>query len=646
MEIIEFAWLIPVFPLVAFLITGLLGHRMMEGGGYIAIIGSLAAMVLSLLVALPVLDGTYGTFEQSMSWIRLSDEYSFEVGVYIDTLTALMLIVVSVISALVVIYSVGYMHKEGPRKPRYYSEISLFIGVMLGLVLANNYLELFIFWELVGLCSYLLIGFWHHKASAASAAKKAFLVTRVGDIMFMIGIIILFTTFKTLNFSDLFAIQASGHELEMLTLGTFFIFGGAIGKSAQFPLHDWLPDAMEGPTTVSALIHAATMVKAGVYLVARSYPLFVQCPETLLVVAIIGGVTAIFAASMALNNPNIKRVLAYSTISQLGYMTLALGAGGYMFFHGQAADGYTAGTFHLMNHAFFKALLFLCAGSVIHMVGTEDMRLMGGLHKRMKVTSITMLVGALSIAGIPPLSGFWSKDEILASVFEAGGINGIFLLLWLMGAITAFMTAFYMFRLWFMTFAGKEGEASKRARESPKVMTGPLSILALFAFGSGFAIFLGTGFGDRLFFGHPHDVGGMDLLVGIFSDPLTYFSIVLALAGLLLAYLVYCKKTISSDVFVSSPGARRMHRLLLDRYGFAAGYNTFAERVIYGFARVVDFFDRKGIDGMVNGITNVIVGLGQRLRKVQSGNVQSYATAIVAGITALLIILYLTGALG
>ena len=645
MDIIDFAWLIPVLPLISFLIVGLFGKRMPEGGGYVAIIFSLASMVMSLLIAIPVLDGTYqGVYEQSVTWLVLSDEYKLDIGIYIDQLTALMLIVVSVISTLVVIYSIGYMDKEGERKPRYYAEISLFIGVMLGLVLANNYLWLFIFWELVGLCSYLLIGFWNHKPSAASAAKKAFLVTRIGDIMFMIGIIILFTTFKTLNFSDLFAIQATGTNLELLTLATFFIFGGAIGKSAQFPLHDWLPDAMEGPTTVSALIHAATMVKAGVYLVARSYPLFVQCPETLLIVAIIGGVTAIFAASMALNNPNIKRVLAYSTISQLGYMILALGAGGYFFYYGNPADGYTAGMFHLMNHAFFKALLFLCAGSVIHSVGTEDMRLMGGLRKKMKITSFAMLIGALSISGIPILSGFWSKDEILAAVFETGEVNTIFLLLWLMGIVTAFMTAFYMFRLWFMTFAGKESEASKHAHESPKIMTGPLVILAIFAAFAGLAVLFG--FGQVIYFGHPHHADAIEILTEVFTSPLTYLSIILAVLGVVLAYLVYCKKTISSDIFVSSPGTKRMNRLLLDRYGFTWGYNAFAEKLVYGFSKVVDQFDQKGIDGVVNGISNGIVGFGQRFRKVQNGMVQGYATVVVAGIVAILLILYITGVLG
>ncbi len=654
MEPIDFAWLIPVFPLIAFVVVGLLGDKMKEGGAYVAIGGSALSLILSSLVVIQVLDGSFdiadgvidGVFEQSHEWLLLGGDYTLEMGIYVDQLTALMLMVVSVVSMLVVIYSLGYMHKEGKKKKRYYAEISLFIGVMLGLVMANNYLELFIFWELVGLCSYLLIGFWYERPSASSAAKKAFLVTRVGDIMFMVGIIILLTTFKTLNFSELFAIEATGSQLEMLTLATFFIFGGAIGKSAQFPLHDWLPDAMEGPTTVSALIHAATMVKAGVYLVARSFPLFVQSPETLMIVAIIGGVTAIFAATMALNNPNIKRVLAYSTISQLGYMTLALGAGGYLFFHGMGGEGYTASMFHLMNHAFFKALLFLCAGSVIHAVGTEDMRLMGGLSKKMKITSITMLIGAISISGLPPFSGFWSKDEILATVWHAGDVNAMFLLLWLMGLITAFLTAFYMFRLWFMTFAGKPGPASKEAHESPWNMALPLILLGALAFGSGFLLFTGDGFGSAIFFEHAHGAGSLDILSDVFTNPLTYLSIIVAGLGVVLAYLVYYKKSIPADVFVSTPSGRALDRLLANRYGFTAAYDYLAENIFYGFSKVVDYFDIKGIDGVVNGIADSAVGLGQRIRRTQTGLVQNYATFIVAGITALLIVLYLTGALG
>ncbi len=349
-------------------------------------------------------------------------------------------------------------------------------------------------------------------------------------------------------------------------------------------------------------------------------------------------------ATMALNNPNIKRVLAYSTISQLGYMVLALGAGGYMYYNGHEALGYTAALLLLMSHAFFKALLFLCSGSVIHAVGTEDMRLMGGLHKKMKITSITMLIGALAIAGIPPLSGFWAKDEVLAAVFNTGEANVLFFFLWFLGAVTAFMTAFYMFRLWFMTFTGEEGEASKHAHESPKSMTGPLVVLSLFAIFAGFTLLFG--FADVIYFGHPHGATGMEILEHIFTDPLTYISIILAVAGVVLAYLVYFKKSISSDIFVSSPGSRRMNKLLLDRYGFTAGYNAFAEKVVYGFAKVVNFFDQRGIDGLVNTISGGIVGFGQRFRKVQNGMVQGYATVVVAGIAAILLIMYFTGVLG
>jgi proton-translocating NADH-quinone oxidoreductase chain L len=653
MQLIEFAWLIPVFPLLAAVIIGLLGKKMKQGGGYIAIGAAAISLIISLLVVVSVLDGSFdaadgvadGVYEQSGTWINLTSTYKFEIGIYIDQLTALMLMVVSIVSTLVIIYSIAYMGDEGGRKRRYYTEISLFVGVMLGLILANNYLEMFIFWELVGLCSYLLIGFWYHKPSAASAAKKAFIVTRVGDVMFMLGIIILFTTFKTLNFRDLFSIEASGSDLGLLTLGTFFIFGGAIGKSAQFPLHDWLPDAMEGPTTVSALIHAATMVKAGVYLVARSFPLFVQTPETLIIVAIIGGVTAFIAATMALNSPNIKRVLAYSTISQLGYMMLALGAGGYLFFNAMGSEGYTSSMFHLMNHAFFKALLFLCAGSVIHAVGTEDMRLMGGLGKTMKITSFTMLIGALSISGIPPFSGFWSKDEVLAVVWNAGSLSWVFGLLYVLGIATAFMTAFYMFRLWFMTFKGEPGEASKHSHESPKIMTVPLIILSIFAAASFFVLFTGDGFGGTVYFGESHALPAVEMLTDTFTDPLTYVSIIVAACGLGLAYLVYYKKRISSDVFVSTIWTRSLYNMLLKRYGFTAGYDAFAEKVVYGFSLAIDWLDRKVIDGIVNGTSLVLVRAGSYIRRIQTGHVQSYATVIIAGISIILVLLYLLGGL-
>ncbi|MEI6795695.1 MAG: NADH-quinone oxidoreductase subunit L, partial [Methanomassiliicoccales archaeon] len=591
-SIFEYAWLIPVFPLAAFFIIGFLGKKMKDKGATIAVVGVAVAMMMSLLVAyqalavpsqlgglpyhagLPEGMNPYYYLSESL-WVNLGGGYQVDFGIYIDSITALMLIVVSFVACLVVIYSVGYMHAEGERRRRYFTEITLFVGVMLGLVLASNFLQLFVFWELVGVCSYLLIGFWFEKPAAASAAKKAFLVTRIGDVMFMIGLMILFTSFGTLSFQSLFAASyepMTAAQTSMMAWGVFFMFGGAVGKSAQFPLHDWLPDAMEGPTTVSALIHAATMVKAGVYLVARMFPMLINAPNVLLLIAIIGAVTAFMAATMALNNPNIKRVLAYSTISQLGYMFLALGAGGYMFAMGLKAEGsagFSAGMFQLMNHAFFKALLFLSAGAVIHFVHTEDIKKMGGLSKKMKITSLVMLIGALSIAGIPPLSGFWSKDEVLASVYNAGEVNAIFTVLWVLAIATAFMTAFYMFRMWFKVFKGPEGEATKNAghheahgdshgnhdhgdhshgkahkeREAPLVMLVPLIILAVLAACSGLCVFIGGGFGSAIYFeeAEPFNFGA------VFSSVLTYISIIVAVLGIVLAYFTFYKQKVSAE---------------------------------------------------------------------------------------------------
>ena len=651
----ELAWLIPIIPLISFVVIGFLGNKLFkkwEGGGYIAILTTAISCVLSLLIAYEVLSGGVpgGAYKSSLEWLVV-DGFTFNMGIYIDNLTALMLIVVSFVATLVVIYSVGYMHEEGEKKRRYYAIISLFIGVMLGLVLASNFLQMFIFWELVGLCSYLLIGFWYTKPSAASAAKKAFLVTRIGDIMFMVGLFIFFVGFGgNLDFDHIFnnVDQFVGGNT-LLTIGTFMIFGGAIGKSAQFPLHDWLPDAMEGPTTVSALIHAATMVKAGVYLVARSYPILVETPDTLLIIAIIGGFTALFAATMALNNPNIKRVLAYSTVSQLGYMFLALGAGGYLFAMTQEANaGYTAGMFHLMNHAFFKALLFLSAGAVIHAVHTEDMRSMGGLSKKLKITPWVMLIGCISIAGIPPFSGFFSKDEILATVFEAGAENAIFYVLFIMGVLTAFMTAFYMFRLWFMTFRGepRDRHAYEHAHESPAVMWAPLVILAVLAFGSGL-IGIFTGFENLLVpeFFHIHEHTPLETLKEVFTSALTYISIIAAAAGILLAYLVYDRKSINADIFTAGKFRKGAYDVLLARYGFKAAYDWIGLKVIYGLSKVVDFFDRKVIDSIVNAISAASVKGGNYLRRVQTGFVQTYAAIVVVGILLVAVLLFIFGGL-
>ena len=657
MTFAEYAWLIPIFPLIAFVVIGFLGNRLFkkwEGGAPIAIVMAAISLVLSLAVAFEALTTGDGTpFVQSLEWVVVQGgefAFTFNMGIYIDNLTALMLIVVSFVSTLVVIYSLGYMHEEGEKKRRYYAVISLFISVMLGLVLASNFLQMFVFWELVGLCSYLLIGFWNTRPSAASAAKKAFLVTRIGDIMFMVGLFVLFVGFQgNLDFAYIFNnVDAFVGGNELLTFGTLMLFGGAVGKSAQFPLHDWLPDAMEGPTTVSALIHAATMVKAGVYLVARSYPVMVETPDTMLVVAFIGGFTAIFAATMALNNTNIKRVLAYSTISQLGYMFLALGAGGYIYYH--SADfnvGYAAGTFHLMNHAFFKALLFLSAGAVIHAVHTEDMRLMGGLSKKLKITSLVMLIGCLSIAGIPPFSGFWSKDLVLEAAFAGIEYNSLFIMLYAFGLITAFMTAFYMFRLWFLTFSGepRDQHAYEHAHEAPANMWVPLALLAILAFGSGFAFLFG--FESTLVPGLenflPHEAGPVDLLVAVFTNVLTYASIVAAVLGIGLAYMMYKKKAIDPARFTSGTVGKTLSNVLLARYGFTKGYDWIGLKVVYGAAKVVDFIDRKIIDGLIDGISAGLIRAGNFLRRAQTGFVQSYAAVIVMGVSLIVILLFLVG---
>ena len=661
---LDYGWLIPVIPFAAFLIVSFLPKRWLgwEDGCAIAIAGAGGAFILSMLVIWDVVNGnilTTGT--PRYTWLVVGS-YEITFGVWIDQLTAVMLVVISVVGTLVVIYSGGYMHEEGAGRKRYYAEIMLFISVMYGLVLSDNYLQMFIFWELVGLCSYLLIGFWYEKPSAASAAKRAFIVTRVGDIMFMAGIIILFKYVGQANpgsdplyFGTLFQqgansiLQQGWISQNMLTLATALIFGGAIGKSAQFPLHEWLPDAMEGPTTVSALIHAATMVKAGVYLTARTYPLLVQTPDTLILVAAIGGITALLAATNALAANDIKRVLAYSTISQLGYMILALGAGGILATQGQTqtSSGYDAAMFHLMNHGFFKALLFLCAGSVIHAIGTNDMRQMGGVRKAMPITSTTMLIGALAIAGIPPLSGFWSKDEVLSAVYSTGEFNWVFFILWSMGIATAFLTAFYMFRMWFLTFSG-EKRSEYHAHESPKIMSVPLMILAALALTSGFVLFIGAGFGNFVgssiegLIEHPAEVlTSSELLAEILTSWLTYVTLGLAALGILIAYRIYYMPGFDRSVFARGvPGW--FQRTLENRWYISKFYDDFAYKVVYGFSKLADLFDRYVIDGVVNGFAFLGANTGNVIRKGQSGNVQRYTSLIVLGIILLLVfVLYI-----
>ncbi len=667
---LEYTWLMPFIPMMCFLIIGIIGQKTPEKGGPFAILGALLPFILAVLISYEYITGDlYANgiaYTDSIRWFYIPGGFELNVGVYVDGLTCMMMLFSSFISTLIFIYSIGYMGDQGARKKRYYAEVSMFLSGMLGLIVSSNFLEMFIFWEVMGLCSYLLIGFWSFRhpdgdaasANAASAAKKAFLVTRLGDVCLMGGLFILLGLFGNLDYASMFNIdlieQIYGQNSGLFTLAVLLLFGGVIGKSAQFPLHDWLPDAMAGPTTVSSLIHAATMVKAGVYLVARAFPLFVMNSEVMLFVGIIGGVTALLAASMALNNMNIKKVLAYSTVSQLGYMILGLGAGGYMVCIGMETGdahlitaglmGFVAACFHMMNHAFFKALLFMGSGSVIHSVGTEDMRLMGGLHKKMKTTSITMLIGCLSIAGFPLFSGFWSKDLVLDYAFHAGDYNVGFMILWILAVITAFMTAFYMFRMWFMTFMGEEGHNSKHCHHEMKIMTTPLIVLAVFAFGSGFFLFFGldkllsTGLAEYFHAFGAHAINdGFHYVSELFTNWKTYLTIVLALLGIYIAYLMYAKKCINPGKF-NKNGESWLYKALNKRWWFPELYNQISWKLGYGVARGVDYVDRQVIDGTVNALSGAVVGGGDTLSKMQTGHVQDYSSIVLIGISVLCVL--------
>jgi|TARA_B100001750_G_scaffold218234_1_gene204204 NADH-quinone oxidoreductase subunit L len=607
----------------------------------------------------------HGQDWETHSWLEIGD-FHFTVGILLDPLTAIMLVVVTGVSLMVQIYSMGYMkpsshepensEHHGPEElgnpvyARYFAYMSLFTASMLGLVMAANVVQMFVFWELVGLCSYLLIGFWFHRPAAAAAAKKAFIVTRVGDFGFLIALMYLF--FKTFtqseNYLEIHVINANlpglveagvitGGALTLIALGMFI---GAIGKSGQFPLHTWLPDAMEGPTPVSALIHAATMVTAGVFLVARFFPIFEHSADIMKIVTIIGGVTAIFAATMGLVSNDIKRVLAYSTVSQLGYMMLALGVGAY----GPAI-------FHLFTHAFFKALLFLGSGSVNHATGTFDMRYMGGLRKKMPITYITFLIGSLSLAGIFPLAGFWSKDEILLNAFKDGDLISISMMGFLLAIIAVFMTAFYMFRALFMTFEGdfrggseKDPEAQAHGpvhlAESPFPMVLPMIILAVPAVIIGFLVnpivnigipkhwftyeFLGKALDYNY---HVHTAHHQfDLLLAIVS-------LSIALLGILLAWAMYKRNPYlapSTLGRVSGP----IYTLLLNKYYFDEAYERFITGKIYyrGIAQISDWIDRNIVDRIVNIVGWLGANFGSLIRELQTGQTQMYATVTSVGI--------------
>ncbi len=642
----QFVWLIFLLPLFSFLIIGLFIRPFVrlesKVAGYITIVAIGGSFVLSLWAFFSVMSAPHHEIPiPDVGWVIIEDGITVHLGLIVDSLTAVMLIVVTLVSLMIQIYSQGYMHGD-PGYHRYYAWMSLFTASMLGLVLADNLLFLYVFWELVGLCSYLLIGFWFHRPSAADAAKKAFIVTRLGDFGFLAGILFLFLKTGTFDITELHELAITGALAgTTLTWAAIGIFSGAVGKSAQFPLHVWLPDAMEGPTPVSALIHAATMVAAGVFLVARMFPLFEHSIEALTTVAIIGGVTAIFAASMGLVMTDIKRVIAYSTISQLGYMMLGLGAAGIGIANGghatlEAAKGAAAiGIFHLFNHAFFKALLFLGAGSVNHATGTFDIRLMGGLRKVMPWTYATFLTAALSLAGIWPLSGFWSKDEILAISLENQPA------MFALALITVFMTAFYIFRVLFLTFGGEyrggDPQAHGHPHESPPVMIVPMVVLAILAVVSGFWNVTGQ-FSE--FMGHHAHAPGF---FGILTQVLPWISLIVAGSGILLAYAMYSAKWISAERVGSM--FQPLYTLFLRKYWFDELYENIIVRkaLVGGFFAGVQQVDTYGVDGTVNGVADGTIASGRAIRRTQTGQLQLYGLVIGIGIVAITIIVYLFG---
>ncbi|TKI51591.1 NADH-quinone oxidoreductase subunit L [Bacillus mycoides] len=615
---IDYAWLIPLFPLVSFLLLIVFGKKIREGSSVLGIFFTFLSFISAVVVLIERFSSE--AVKHKWVWLRVGDiDISF--GFEVTALGALMLFIVTLVSFLVHVYSKGYM-KGDTRLPTFYAYLGLFTFAMLGLVISTNLLQLYIFWELVGLGSFLLIGFYFFKEEAKAAAKKAFIMTRIGDVGLFIGMILIFWHAGGFEYDAIFkAIHTGDLSPSMITITAILIFIGAMGKSGQFPLHTWLPDAMEGPTPVSALIHAATMVAAGVYLVATMFPLFSASAVAMQTVAIVGAFTAIFAASIGLVQTDIKRVLAYSTVSQLGYMMLALGSAGYV-----------AGIFHLTTHAFFKALLFLAAGSVIHAVHTQNINKMGGLQKKMKVTGALFLIGTLAISGVPLLSGFFSKDEILAAAW----MNGNYFL-FVLAVIAAFLTAFYMFRLYFLVFTG-ETKTEEEVHESPRTMTYPMIVLGVLAVVAGYinTPWFGTFLGDWL----TKDLG---FQVKEVHGPVWIMVVatLVSFAGIALAYFIYGKKSISRD-WAGGEGTS-FYNLLKEKYYVDELYNAAVLPITKGIAhvlRLVEVYVVEGIAVLIAGLVKGMSGLGSRL---QNGNVQVYGTVTAVSLAVLLIILLYTG---
>jgi proton-translocating NADH-quinone oxidoreductase chain L len=683
-DVSPYLWLIPALPLAAAVITGLFGPRLLrQHSHWPCILATAGACIVAFMTFLSVREGIHADPESQprqvsvyYEWFKVGEAgagHGVDVGFALnaDALSAMMAVMVTFIGTLIAVYSVGYMHgDEG--YARFFAEVSLFVFTMTTLVLADNFALLYLGWEGVGLCSYLLIGFWYAKPEAAAAARKAFLVTRIGDVGLFLGILLLWSCFgHHLDYQHIFqsvkaAEEAKTLDYSLLTTACLLLLCGAVGKSAQFPLHVWLPDAMEGPTPVSALIHAATMVTAGVYLVARCTPLFMLAPDAQVVVATLGGITAILAALIALTQNDLKRVLAYSTLSQLGYMFMSLGSGVAAAGEAFVTFAVLAAMFHLLTHAFFKALLFLSAGSVMHSMGhVIDMRRFSGLRKVLPHTHWTFLCGALALSGFPLLSGFWSKDEILDAVWTAGQraehYAQWYFILWIVGLVTAGLTAFYTFRAYFLTFWGEvripheafehhrgheehgghgaQGNHSAHGEtphlESPPVMTIPLMILAVFAVGIGGVLALSKAF--------EHFVGCTPGFPPPESEPFNYtmmlVSTLVALGGIGVAYLMYMRQPSLPGKLADS--FQGLYQLSLNKFHIDELYESLLLKPLAGFTTFARIFDLYVLDGLVDLTGYMLRWLGIVFRPVQNGLVQFYGLAMVLGLTVFLIALIL-----
>lgn len=632
----ELVWLIPLLPLIGFIVNGLGRNVLSKGiigalGSAVVLISFVCSCVLFLEVYQSRQSGQDGIIQQHLfDWISVG-HLNIGLSFLVDPLSAIMLLIVTGIGFLIHIYSIGYMQQDSGFG-KFFAYLNLFIFFMLLLVLGSNYLVMFIGWEGVGLCSYLLIGFWYKNKSYASAAKKAFVMNRIGDLGFLLAVFLILGTFGSLEFSTVFPAAKNFAAGDMTVVSiTILLFIAATGKSAQIPLFTWLPDAMAGPTPVSALIHAATMVTAGIYMIARSNVLFVLSPFTLQLITVIAIGTALLAAAIALTQNDIKKVLAYSTVSQLGYMFLGLGVG-----------AFTGAFFHVLTHAFFKALLFLGAGSVIHgMSDEQDMRKMGGLKKAMPVTFITMLIGTIAISGIPPFSGFFSKDEILANAFAANPV------LWILGFIGALMTAFYMFRMLFMTFYGPfrgNDEQKHHLHESPKSMTLPLIVLAILSIVGGAINF-------------PAVLGGNhwleDFLQPVFAEskalvPMVqhlehsteYMLMAISVVGVLIMVAWAYARYVKGQQIPSQDGQPRgfLANLSYRKFYVDELYDAVVVRPIHWLSSFLGtIVDRNGIDGMVNGAGKAAFDTGKVLRLLQNGNVGFYLLMMVIGVIAIFV---------